>query len=399
MNNILIRGCPGSGKTFLSRAIAYYLCIEKLSVSDAFDKSIEKDLDKINDFFNTQHLCEYIQVHPSMDYNDIVFGLQVSANDKLNIEYVEKRIMKLCSQAEKNQQKKYSIILDDVNRTNAGRLLGNILYAMEYRNQEIELADGKKMCIPDNVSLIFTENTLEQSNNLDLAIRRRMTFLKQLKSSKNVIKEHYCTVIKGTSMNLILDIYDRVENFIKTYISSDVKNIEDYIPGHGMYMVPAVGTSYYILDNFRQKVRFQIVPYLMELFSRGIIITNPENFSQHLITSINVGIDGICTIKEIKKRLVFSGKDINTFSLVDSRDYFNNTIIKTGLLDYRGMMECIIDAIILNGILPLDILMGSLLTNTSIAYIESLKMPKTKAAFLVKKHDATKYLYETIKKI
>ena len=35
------------------------------------------------------------------DYNDIVFGLQVSVNDKLNIEYAEKRIMKLCSRAKK----------------------------------------------------------------------------------------------------------------------------------------------------------------------------------------------------------------------------------------------------------------------------------------------------------
>lgn len=397
MNNILIRGCPGSGKTFLSRAIAYYLCFEKLSVSEILDKNIETDLGKIKNFYNTQNICEYIQVHPSMDYNDIVFGLQVSVNDKLNIEYAEKRIMKLCSRAKKDKHREYSVILDDINRTDSGRLLGNVLYAMEYRNQEIQLADGKTMCIPENVSLIFTENTLEQSNNLDLAVRRRMTFFKELKSSKDVIKKHYRAVIKGASLDLILDIYDRVENFIKTYASSDIKNIEDYIPGHGMYMVPAVGTAYFVLDNFRQKVRFQIVPYLMELFSRGIIISNPDIFGKNLLTSVNVGIKGICPIKEIKKTLVFSGKEITSFSLVDSRDYFKNIIIKAGLLDYRGMMECIIDATILNGILPQDVLMGSLLTNTNVTYIESQNKPRTKAAFLVKKHDAIKYSYETIK--
>lgn len=53
-----------------------------------------------------------------------------------------------------------------------------------------------------------------------------------------------------------------------------------------MYMVPAVGTAYFVLDNFRQKVRFQIVPYLMELFSRGIIISNPDIFGKNLLTNI-----------------------------------------------------------------------------------------------------------------
>ena len=122
MNNILIRGCPGSGKTFLSRAIAYYLCFEKLSVSEILDKDIETDLGKIKNFYNTQNICEYIQVHPSMDYNDIVFGLQVSVNDKLNIEYAEKRIMKLCSRAKKDKHREYSVILDDINRTDSSRL-------------------------------------------------------------------------------------------------------------------------------------------------------------------------------------------------------------------------------------------------------------------------------------
>lgn len=50
-----------------------------------------------------------------------------------------------------------------------------VINAMEYRNQEIELSDGNVMSIPDNVVLIFTENTLDPSNGLDLAIRRRMT--------------------------------------------------------------------------------------------------------------------------------------------------------------------------------------------------------------------------------
>ena len=59
---------------------------------------------------------------------------------------------------------------------NASSLLGNLLYAMEYRNQDVELSNGSKMNIPENVIFIFTENTLDARNELDLAVRRRMSY-------------------------------------------------------------------------------------------------------------------------------------------------------------------------------------------------------------------------------
>ena len=47
---------------------------------------------------------------------------------------------------------------------------------MEYRNQDVELSNGSKMNIPENVIFIFTENTLDARNELDLAVRRRMSY-------------------------------------------------------------------------------------------------------------------------------------------------------------------------------------------------------------------------------
>lgn len=62
----------------------------------------------------------------------------------------------------------------------AGNLLGNLLYAMEYRDQDIPLPNGNVMCIPANVILIFTENTLDVENSLDLAVRQAYDILERV---------------------------------------------------------------------------------------------------------------------------------------------------------------------------------------------------------------------------
>lgn len=397
MANILIRGCPGTGKTFLARAVAYYMCMESLSEEDAFRAQAINDIDAINQFFESGERCEYIQVHPSMEYDDIVYGLQISAGAGIALSFAEKRVMQICNRAKGNADK-YAVVFDDINRARADSLLGNLLYAMEYRDQDIPLSDGSVMCIPSNVIFIFTENTLDIENSLDLAIRRRMTYLKELKSDRDTLRTYYAGVLSSPALHLILDLYDRVDSFIRAYTAKETGvRSADYVPGHGMFMVQRIGTVYYILDNVRQKIKYQVCPHIMNLFNMGILTTNPTLFIEQLNGSINVGVIGLCPISAIKKKLIRKNQDVTTFSLADSRDYYRNTIVPNGCSDYRGMMECIIDALVLNGVFPYDVLMAGLLQNTNIAYIESLHAPIDRCAYIVEKHKANRFVYETVR--
>ena len=179
MENLLFTGNPATGKTFLARAAAYYLCYEKMNIDSLQSKDIYRDLDKIEDFIDSDR-CEFIQVHPNMTYEDIVYGIDVKAAGTMTVNYVEKRIKKLSDRAGTTEEL-YAIIFDDISRIDAGALLGNLIYAMEFRNEAVLLSDGSVLCVPDNVIIILTECGNFHAGHLDYALRRRMDYVAELK--------------------------------------------------------------------------------------------------------------------------------------------------------------------------------------------------------------------------
>lgn len=70
------------------------------------------------------------------------------------------------------------LIIDEINRANLARVFGELMYLLEYRDQDVPLAGGSRLRIPANVRLIGTMNTADRSIALvDHALRRRFAFL------------------------------------------------------------------------------------------------------------------------------------------------------------------------------------------------------------------------------
>ena len=396
MKNILIKGGPGTGKTIISRAISYYIGHEGLDIESVYLKDIHADIQQI-ELFTQSEFVEYIQIHPSMTYEDIVYGIEISPNGNLPMAYAEKRINQLCDRAI-GRTEKFFIILDDIGRTNAGNLLGNLLYAMEYRNQPVGLADGNTIIIPDNVYIIITECRNLYGKPLEYALRRRFDYEKELFSEPSVLDIYYGNSLSPGAKGIVLSVFDTVSNFINGNILRDPSiQRENFIPGHGMFMVNRSGSQNDILTRVKQKFEYQLFPYIVDMLMAGILTCNRndlDNLLSSIVSQLNVGQGTTNNNATVQKIFCGTQSQVPTFDLNDSYNYYMNTIVPN-CREHRAIIENICDAIFTNGVFTVDKALSDILLNTNIIRFEHRTCPGTFAAFLVESNQNNNYGYLT----
>jgi hypothetical protein len=222
-----------------------------------------------------------------------------------------------------------------------------------------------------------------------------MDYVADLKSDKEIIERYY-DAVNANAGRIITDIFESIKEFLATNAAPGVPDVvEKYMPGHGLFMVDRTGTSYFVLDKFKQKMMYQIFPFLNNLFSMGIIRGNISSFKQSLTAMLNTGVSGLNRISDIRKVMVNSGDRVDPYSLEDTIEYYEREIIPNHCSDYKGLLESVIDAIILNEVFPSDIATDALLFNIEVASVPSKSVPVAYASYLVKAQDAPSYYYET----
>ena len=126
-----------------------------------------------------------LQLHPAYSYEDFVRGLHVSESGAT--EYRAGYLLNLIDDIEQQTSEirlPHVLILDEMNRTDLSRMLGECFSLLEDRNQTIELPaltiDGTslELRIPDDLIVIGTMNLIDQSiEQIDFALRRRFLWL------------------------------------------------------------------------------------------------------------------------------------------------------------------------------------------------------------------------------
>jgi 5-methylcytosine-specific restriction protein B len=226
---VIFYGSPGTGKTFIAEKIAKHL------------------ISKGNGF------CELVQFHPAYTYEDFIQGIRPQSEDgKLTYPLVPGKFLEFCKKAEICQDI-CVLIIDEINRANLPQVFGELMYLLEYRDQEIPLAGGNKFRIPENVRIIGTMNTADRSiAQIDHALRRRFAFIELRPNYDVLIKYHENTDF--AVMDLI-NVLKRLNHTI------DDKNYE-------------IGISFFLTPNLREDIediwKMEIEPYLEEYFFNNL---------------------------------------------------------------------------------------------------------------------------------
>lgn len=188
--NIIFRGAPGTGKSYLAKEIA----------ADIVSNGYTKRFDDLTD--EEKKRVEFVQFHPSYDYTDFVEGLRPISNENGSIGF-ERRdgvFKKFVDRARDEYEtfpksvnveevKKYVFIIDEINRGEISKIFGELFFTIDpgYRGklgevstQYANLHDDpeKKFYIPENVYIIGTMNDIDRSvESFDFAMRRRFRFI------------------------------------------------------------------------------------------------------------------------------------------------------------------------------------------------------------------------------
>lgn len=272
---IILQGAPGCGKTYITTELAVYLC-------DGSVPSTREQLKKRYKELQSEGRISFTTFHQSLDYEEFVEGLKPdtdSLNDK-DMRFVVKpgifkRICMAASAADgNNTNKPYVLIIDEINRANVSKVLGELITLLEKSKRlggddeftVILPYSGEKFGVPDNLYIIGTMNTADRSlGYIDYAVRRRFAFM-TLESQSDVIRDYYHN--EGELMEKEISLFTSVRDLIKDNLNSDF-DLKDIMIGHSYFLAKSG-------DEYKLNLEYKIRPLLEEYLRDGIIVDNGE---------------------------------------------------------------------------------------------------------------------------
>lgn len=238
---VVLQGPPGTGKTRMARQIL-------ANEYAGFGRSV--------------------QFHPSTTYETFVGGLaplesRGNGEVTLGFRFAPKPgvLLEAAAQAA-DAGKPYLLHIDEINRADLGKILGEAIYLFETSpeaRREIDLPYDfgnpfhQRLYLPENLHVLGTMNSADRSIAIvDVAVRRRFAFL-SLWPNLDVVQEHGCPLTQRAFQEL-------VSIFV------------EHAPDEALALVP--GHSYFLGKDAAQariNLRTSLAPLLSEYLVQGYV--------------------------------------------------------------------------------------------------------------------------------
>lgn len=233
--NIILQGSPGVGKTFSAKRLAYSILGEK-------------DDSKV----------QLVQFHQNYTYEDFVIGYKPNEDGGF---YLRPGVFyNLCKRAQQHPDDKYFFIIDEINRGNLSKILGELMMLIEkdYRGETLVLPyNQEEFSVPKNLYIIGMMNTADRSlAMMDYALRRRFSFFEMKPGfSTYGFKAYQRSLANEDFAKLVSAIID-----LNTVIESDDSLGSGFCIGHS-YLCNKTDVD---SDWLKRVVKFDIAPMLRE---------------------------------------------------------------------------------------------------------------------------------------
>ena len=395
--NHLLTGIAGTGKTHLARIFGYLLSSDE-SVSH-WSSSLADDVSSaaVNEFMASGR-CLYLQVHPSIHFQDLLYGMVLSEGVSSVFAEGPKALFLFLKKAARSSEK-HVVIFDDINRADVFELFGPLISLLNDRGQSLRLSDGVEISIPDNVSFVFTCDSERCLNETPVSFLERMDVITELKPSQHVIEQYYAGGGYSSVSDMAVELFRQTNDFLSREYDVDDTSFSygDRI-GHGLFIVPLIGTASHIRRSLILKYRHQVIPYVQQLWRDGLLKRELDLNLDVSASDYSFDDESDPAISGIDKIFLDSRNRVDEFSCTDSYNYIKRNIVDGGNVENRTIIEGIIDAVLTNGVLSPDISFAYLLNNKCVGWVGNERRPGEKASFILPEDMADDFLYTTPKK-
>lgn len=202
-----------------------------------------------------------VQFHPAVTYEDFVVGLSPDTREGA-LRFGVRRGW-LLEAARQAREGPFVLVVDEVNRADLGKVLGEAIYLFEAGEvggdhaRRVRLphpVDGEDFfALPENLYVLATMNTSDRSiAGMDLAVRRRFAFV-TLPPDR--------TIVAAQGLPLATEVFDRLADVFVEHAPDDAL---DLLPGHAYFLAQDE-------DELRERFRHELLPLLDEYLRGGFL--------------------------------------------------------------------------------------------------------------------------------